>query len=359
MVALQVVPDQQEPERGQPLRPPRGRLGRQPVLPTAARTRLVRSRRGGRENRRQLLLQPGQQYGIGRPLDGLRADFPRRRAEQGEQLGRPAAQILVRVVRRVAGRLPGRPGLRDRLIGADLILTPQPKAQPFGRTVSTLNHVFLGVASGSMTVVTVPSFRLRWAVPVWHQVRVICQVYPASQSVIRIVQVLTVGSPSDAVRKARCKVVNDQVAVPSCSRSGGRWNSWRMRSCSITPYRRTGPPRCRGSTAASPSRLKRATSWATATRERRPAARAAAVKGAPSATASRAFARATRAAASLPARAIRASSLRSSSFKGRNGSCCRPAIRHIPLRPAHRRGGWSLQRPTPHCPCTCQVTHYV
>ena len=37
-----------------------------------------------------------------------------------------------------------------------------------------------------------------------------------------MVKVLTSGSPSGARRSARCSVVSDQVAVPSCSRSGAR-----------------------------------------------------------------------------------------------------------------------------------------
>ncbi len=67
---------------------------------------------------------------------------------------------------------------------------------------------------------------------------------------------------------------------------------------------RRGPPPWRGSSAVSPSVLKRATSWATASPDRRPAACAAAVKDRPAATASTALARATRSARSLPARVI-------------------------------------------------------
>ena len=47
----------------------------------------------------------------------------------------------------------------------------------------------------------------------WHQVRLSCQVYPAACSVCRIVAVLTCGSPSGARRRARCRVLSDQVAV--------------------------------------------------------------------------------------------------------------------------------------------------
>ena len=44
---------------------------------------------------------------------------------------------------------------------------------------------------------------------------------------MKIVYVLTCGNPSGACRKARCNVVSDQVAVPSCSRSGVRRASCR------------------------------------------------------------------------------------------------------------------------------------
>ena len=62
----------------------------------------------------------------------------------------------------------------------------------------------------------------RWTTPVVHQVRFCCQVKPASWSTRRIVTVLTRGRPSGAWRSARCRVVSDQVAVPSSARSGGR-----------------------------------------------------------------------------------------------------------------------------------------
>jgi hypothetical protein len=61
----------------------------------------------------------------------------------------------------------------------------------------------------------VPLLRFRRALPVWHQVREFWQLYPAQCSVWKIVQVLTWGSPSGAVGRARCKVVSDQVAEPS------------------------------------------------------------------------------------------------------------------------------------------------
>ncbi len=156
-----------------------------------------------------------------------------------------------------------------------------------------------------------------------HQVRLSCQVYPALHSACRMVQVLTPGSPSGARCSARCRVVSDQVAVPSAARSGARRTSRRIRAYASGPYTRGGPPPCRGSSARRPARLKRVTSRATASPDRRPTAWAAAVKLAPAATARSAFARATRSARSLPARAICSSTSRSTAVNGRSGSFCR------------------------------------
>src|SRR6266853_664471 len=174
--------------------------------------------------------------------------------------------------------------------------------------------------TGSWTS-TSPRLRLRMAAPVWHQDRSRCQLTPASCSAAQIVYVLTLGKPSGALRRARCNVFNDQVAVPSRSRSGGRRNSVRILSRSAGPYSTGGaPPPCLGSTAASPSWLKRATHCAIESPTARPTSRAASVYELPSLTASSARARATDAAGALWLRANRSSALRSGLVKGRSGS---------------------------------------
>ena len=147
---------------------------------------------------------------------------------------------------------------------------------------------------------------------------------------------LTPGSPSGARCNARCSVVSDQVAVRSASRSGARWNARRMRARSAGPYCTGAPPPWRRSSAARPSRLKRATTWATASCVRRPAVRAAAVNVAPAATASSTRARAARSTRSLPARAVRSNPLRSPAVSGRRGSFCRRAIIRLRGRSVHR-----------------------
>src|SRR5439155_17506958 len=159
-----------------------------------------------------------------------------RRAEQRQQLGRPAADVLVRAVGRVADRLPGGTGLRDGLVGAGLVLGPELQPERLGGAVGPLDQLFLGAACGSTVVTTAPPRRLRLAVPVLHQLRSRCQVYPASHSACRMVAVLTLGSPSGARRSARRRVVSDQAAAPSSARSGFLRNSRRIRPRSVGPY---------------------------------------------------------------------------------------------------------------------------
>ncbi len=145
-----------------------------------------------------------------------------------------------------------------------------------------------------------------------------------------MVYVLTSGSPSSALRSARWSVVSDHVAVLSRSRSGVRRTSARMRPRSAAPYFTLGPPPWRGSTAARPSRLNRATNSPTASPERRPTRRAASVYEHPSATASSARARVTIPAGALAARPSCSRPARSSSVGARSGSFRRRLIARLP-----------------------------
>src|SRR6266702_139241 len=157
--------------------------------------------------------------------------------------------------------------------------------------------------------------------PVRHQDRSRCQLRSASCRTAQMVYVLTLGNPSGARRRARCSVFNDQVAVPSRSRSGGRRNSFRIRSRSAGPYSTGGaPPPCIGSTAASPTWLKRATHCAIESPTARPTSCAASVYELPSLTARNARARATDAAGALWLRANCSRALRSELVNGRSGS---------------------------------------
>jgi hypothetical protein len=148
--------------------------------------------------------------------------------EQGRDLGRAAADVLVRLDRRPADRPPAAAGMRDGLERPGLVLAP---GRPAGRARRPARSTFFAAASSSVTGTAPPCRRRRTTVPVAHQVRPRCQIRPASRSVRQIVQVLTVGSPSSARRKAPRSVPRLHVAVPSRSRSGARAASARTRRC--------------------------------------------------------------------------------------------------------------------------------
>src|SRR3954452_1877038 len=154
--------------------------------------------------------------------------------EQGQDLGCAAPDVFVRLEGGLAARPPRHTGMRHGLEGAGLVLTPdrEPKLRP--QRVGLLDQLFLAIASGSLTRTT-PGLRWRITTPVSHQVRVFCQLRPPACKVHKIVNLLTRGSPLSACRKARCSRLNDQVAVPSCSRWGVRAHSARMRCCASAP----------------------------------------------------------------------------------------------------------------------------
>ena len=77
----------------------------------------------------------------------------------------------MRLELRVALGLPGLTGLRNRLTRAGLILAPQWDAHRFGDVIGLVDQPLFSSVFGSTTV-TAPDLRLRWAVPVGHQVRV-------------------------------------------------------------------------------------------------------------------------------------------------------------------------------------------
>src|SRR3954463_4335871 len=103
-----------------------------------------------------------------------------------------------------------RPGLK----GTGLVLAPDRQPKLGAQRVGSLDQPLFTAASGSTTV-TVPCLRRRVTTPVWHQVRLFCQLRPASCSVRQIVYVLTVGSPSSAWRKVLCSRLKAKVAFPA------------------------------------------------------------------------------------------------------------------------------------------------
>ena len=110
--------------------------------------------------------------------------------EQGQDLGCAAPDVFVRLLGRVFARLPRHAGMRHGLKGTGLVLTPdrEPKLRP--QRVGLLNQLFWAIASGSLTRTT-PCLRWRIATPVSHQVRLFCQLNPASCRVRQMVNVLT------------------------------------------------------------------------------------------------------------------------------------------------------------------------
>src|SRR3954469_13482737 len=123
--------------------------------------------------------------------------------EQGQDFGRAAADVLVRLGGRSPLWLPRRAGMRHGLKGAGLVLAPDGQPKLGAERIGLLDQPLFTIASGS-TRVTVPCLRRRVATPVWHHVRLFCQLSPAACRVRQIANVLTLGSPSGARRKALC-----------------------------------------------------------------------------------------------------------------------------------------------------------
>jgi hypothetical protein len=72
------------------------------------------------------------QHGVRRLGDAFGADLAGRGTEQRQQLGRPAADVLMRAERWLPLRRPAGPGLRNRLVRAGLILAPDGQTGRFG-----------------------------------------------------------------------------------------------------------------------------------------------------------------------------------------------------------------------------------
>src|SRR5664279_42297 len=119
-----------------------------------------------------------------------------------------------------------------RLIWSSFILHPNLQSHFLSQSIRFFDQFFLGAVSGSV-IVTTPRFRFRATSPVSHQLRDFCQPYPASCKITQIRSVLISGNLSSAFLNDFCRVVNDQLLVPSFSASGWRRTSanTRSRSC--------------------------------------------------------------------------------------------------------------------------------
>src|SRR6266542_5787333 len=155
------------------------------------------------------------------------------RAEQGQQLGRAAADVLMWLAKWLSRRSPGLTRLWDGLVRTCFVLAPHGNADGFTNVVGEFDQPLFTSVCGSTTVTT-PALRLRCAVPVGHHVRVRWYELPASCSTRRMVLVPTLGkSPR---RKVRCKVLSDHVAVPSARRLGVRWAIATIRARALATY---------------------------------------------------------------------------------------------------------------------------
>ncbi len=234
LVPTQIVQHQQHPQRWQrlPQRPFHAESFL-PVLPD--RSIFCRwqrcCHRQSVQHFEEGLLQPWMQHGIRAARDPTNPDVTAGRVKEDQQLGRSSADILVWQARGLALGLPGAPRMSNGLIGSGFILNPHRQATRF--KIRALNQFFFASASGSRTTTT-PAFRTRLAVPVSHQVRFRCHVRPASCKTDRMVKVLSRSNPGSR-RSILCKVDSDQVAVPSCSRSGVRRAVSKMRFRSAEP----------------------------------------------------------------------------------------------------------------------------
>ena len=176
-VPRQIVPHHQQPEsRGQlgPL------IGPPPVLPGADQQMVCRQ--GGAHQKRlaiqlgehlaELVFEPRVQHRVGGRKHSPGPHFAGRWAKERQQLGRSAAHVLVGLGGGMTRRMPGLSRLGNGLIGTGLVLAPQRHTAGFRRGVGRLDHPLFSPALGSWTV-TGPPARLRTAVPVGHQVRVL------------------------------------------------------------------------------------------------------------------------------------------------------------------------------------------
>src|SRR4051794_41800629 len=101
--------------------------------------------------------------------------------EQGQDLGRAAADVFVRLGGRVLARLPGYAGMRHGLKRPRLVLAPDPQPQLGAERVGSVDQPLFTAASGSLTRTT-PCFRLRMAMPVSHPARPFFPLRPAPRT---------------------------------------------------------------------------------------------------------------------------------------------------------------------------------
>jgi hypothetical protein len=134
----------------------------------------------------QLLLEPRMEHCIRTTGDAFDPHSPVAGMEQGQKLGRSIADIFMRLALWLSFCSPTLSRIRNGLERTGLVGTPGGQAQPFTNVIRLLDQLFLAEVSGSVTS-TVPVVRFRLTVPVSHQVRVACQLKPASRRTSQMV----------------------------------------------------------------------------------------------------------------------------------------------------------------------------
>ena len=107
--------------------------------------------------------------------------------KQGQDLGRAAADIFVRLRGGLAMWSPTAARVRHSLERTGLVLTPYRQAKTSALRVSPLDQPLFAAASGSVTLTRSSCLRLRTTTPVSHHVRLFCQPKPAACKVRPIV----------------------------------------------------------------------------------------------------------------------------------------------------------------------------
>jgi hypothetical protein len=99
-----------------------------------------------RQDRAEPLAQPRMQHRIRTVLGRLQAHLAGGGMEQGQDLGRAATDVLVRVPRRMSLRLPGQTRMRHGLEGTRLVLAPDRQPLLGSLRVGLLDQLFLAAA---------------------------------------------------------------------------------------------------------------------------------------------------------------------------------------------------------------------
>ncbi len=195
LVTGELVPHQQHPQRRERLG--QGAAQRQALLPHACHSARVAAGSLGPApagnaatiSATVSFSQPCRTMFVQRAAGWLNAHLPRRRMEQGQDLERAPADVLMRLRRGPALRPSAAAGMGNGLKGPGLVLAPDRQPRPGIELVEARSiSFFFAAASPSLTAtVPPPCLPLRMTTPVEHQVRRRCQLRPAAWSVCQMV----------------------------------------------------------------------------------------------------------------------------------------------------------------------------